>query len=161
MHIPNETHPTSHIRLDEYVPLTVAFAEDDWPSHHVEFIHGETGCLELALDWDTGALKKLVLVLCQSYVECDEVLAAPAIPSEVLRFDPVSEIRCPCFSLTTYRDGASLQLGDTSPREWFRMGQVLFGFGSNGNVQEVLVSGMSGLEIAHLKAEVDIIVSGA
>lgn len=113
------------------------------------------------MDWNTGILKKLILVLCQGYEERNEELAAPDIPEEVVGFKLVGVIPCSRFMLTVHRDGVALNLDESTARRWRRMGQALFGYDAADDVVEVVVSGMASSEISHLKAEIDLIASGA
>ena len=144
----------SSIELVDYFPLTVVFEKDTDVSRHVVFEHSDTGCLELVLDWESGRLMKVILVLCREYEERTGRVPVPEVDESVLFFDMPKVTECDDFSLVIYDDGVELRLIDKDVVRWFRSGQVSLGMSDDGGIAVVAVLKMSAQELNHLRTEI-------
>lgn len=148
---------TSHIRHDEYFPLTVILDDEADLYRHVQFEHeddGVDGILELCLDWDTHRLRKMLLVHCLSYQVSEMPAPSPESQVGTLCFELPKITYCDSFDVTLYRNGMELRLGTTLAFNWYRSGQVVFGTDANDRLVDVLVLDMSEEDLGHARAEI-------
>ena len=144
----------SSIELVDYFPLTVVFEKDTDVSRHVVLECSDTGCLEFVLDWETGRLMKVILVLCREYEERTGRVPVPEVDESVLFFDMPKVTECDDFSLVLYDDGVELRLIDKDVARWLRSGQVSIGMSDDGGIAVVAVLEMAAQELNHLRTEI-------
>ena len=63
---------------EEYFPVRIDFGDQTGYSRHVELVRGDTDLAEVATDPETGALRRILIVLCNHYRYEEGCVPVPA-----------------------------------------------------------------------------------
>lgn len=146
---------SSYIECVKYVPLTVVYDSNTDTSRHVMFMHDDSDCLEFALDWKTGRVKKVKLVLCNHVDFLADEMPLVTAPSASLAADFPKVNSCDKFSLVVYKDGIDITVSPKSPAKRVRSGQIIFELSEDGSPVRLLIMDMTPSEIRHTIVELE------
>lgn len=139
------------ITNDPYLILEVIFGEEASVYRHMGFYHGDTSLLEIGTDYATKRIGKIVLVACEEHSERPGELELPDCSEGTLYYEMPREVECEIFKMGIYSNGIRVSLSAGSASEYFKCGNVYFGFGESDTIVEILVAGLAVGEVEHIK----------
>lgn len=145
----------SHIECVKYVPLTVVYDSNTDVSRHIMFTHEDTDCLEFVLDWETGRIKKIILVICNHATYSTEQMAVPMAAEGALSVDLPKVTTCDKFKVVVFRDGIDIGLYPAPVARRIRCGNVIFGLSEEGCLSSLSVIDMKPKELRHMILELE------
>lgn len=140
---------------EDYFPVRVDFGEQADHGRHVELVRGTTDLAEVVTDPQTGALKRVLIVLCTHYRYEDGCVPAPTCGEGGLLLEMPRVTECGAFELAVYEDGLHLVLSDREAGRRIRCGQVVLGFDDDSGIVELFVDGLGPEDVRHVRRELE------
>ena len=140
---------------EEYFPVRIDFGDQADYSRHVELVRGDTDLAEVATDPETGALRRILIVLCNHYRYEEGCVPVPACDEGGLLLEMPRVTECDAFELAVYEDGLRLALSRREAERRIRCGQAVLGFDACLGIVELLVDGLGPEDIAHIRRELE------
>lgn len=146
----------SHIEDEEYFPLRVVYDPSIESIRFVGFYYEDTDLLEFTVDRETGAVKKMQIVLCSHFQFVDDEYQPEEADDAMLYFKYAQHTDCSTFQLTVFKNAVQVIVSEKNASVFSKCGQVIYGISSSGELVSVLVANMSSENIAHTRSELSI-----
>ena len=140
---------------EEYFPVRIDFGDQADYSRHVELVRGDTDLAEIVTDPETGALRRILIVLCNHYRFLDGPVSVPPCDEGGVLLEMPRVTKCDAFELTVYGDGLHLALTGCEVECRIRCGQAVLGFDVASGIVELFADGLGSEDIAHIRRELE------
>ena len=140
---------------EDYFPVRVDFGEQADYGRHAELVRSDTDLAEVVTDPSTGALRRILIVLCTHYRYEEGCVPVPACDEGGLLLEMPRVTECDAFEMVVYEAGLHLALSDRKAGRHIRCGQVVLGFDAESRIAEVRVDGLGPEDVRHVRRELE------
>ena len=140
---------------EEYFPVWIDFGDQADYSRHAELVRGDADLAEVATDPETGALRRILIVLCNHYRYEEGCVPVPVCGEGSVLLEMPRVTECDAFELAVYEDGLRLALSRREVERYIRCGRAVLGFDAASGIVELFVDELEPEDVAHVRHELE------
>ncbi len=150
----NEEKCYTEFVVEDYFPIIVSANDYIDNISYIEYSCDNNSLLEFTVNKTCKQFYRVKLILCKKFVKQDESMTLPVAYTEGTVLMDVPEKNVPeTLTTTVYLDGVEIHLSDKDTKQYYKNGDIFFGIDANGELCNVMVSGLSKTDVEHVLKE--------